>query len=319
MIYTITANPAIDYYLHLEHLRIGQVNFSNGEHLVAGGKGINVSSMLDILGVDNVAIALVAGQTGRILESMAKERGLNTAFIHLESGSTRINVKITSKESTSINGTGPCLDKSVIPAILNKLETVSQEDIVVISGSLPKSAPRALYVELVQALGKLKAQVVIDTGGSLLRTLLSFRPLLIKPNIDELEEYFARPVTESADIVQCARHLQHSGARNVLISRGSEGSVFLAEDGQAFIGNCPGGPIVNTVGCGDSMVAGFLAGYVRTSDARDAYRLSIAAGCAKAVCVGEVTLEAVQRMCTQVELVSVENPCNVQGTEFGNT
>lgn len=306
MIFTITLNPALDYIVHVDDLVIGGILCNRSEELKAGGKGINVSTMLHTLGVDNIAIALVAGETGRFIERVLQARGVATDFIHLDSGYTRINVKITAKESTSINGIGPVIDASIIPAIMNKLGTLAPEDLVVLAGSIPNTAPQSLYIDLVRRLKELNTEIIVDTVGRLLKELLPFKPLLIKPNLDELGEYFSKPILDTDDIIRHAKLLQSAGARNVLISRGSEGSILISEDQRIFIGNCPGGTVVNTVGCGDSMVAGFIAGYIQHKDVLEAYELSIAAGSSKAVCTTEVTARFVQEMAKQVTLTRVD-------------
>jgi len=306
MIYTITLNPALDYIVHVDELVVGGINCNHSEEMIAGGKGINVSVMLHTLGVENIAIALVAGETGRFIERMVEAQGVETDFIYLDSGYTRINVKITAKESTAINGIGPVIDERIIPAIMNKLGNLSPDDLVVLAGSIPKTAPQSLYIDLVRNLKDLGAEIIIDTVGRLLKDLLPFKPLLIKPNTDELGEYFGKPINEPEDIIRHAKLLQLAGARNVLISRGSEGSILISEDQRIFIGNSPGGTVVNTVGCGDSMVAGFTAGYIQHKDVVEAYILSIAASSSKAVCTTEVTAQSVQEMAKQVTFTRVD-------------
>jgi len=300
MIYTITLNPALDYIVHVDDLVVGGINCNHSEEMRAGGKGINVSDMLHTLGVGNVAIALVAGETGRFIERVVKDRGVDTDFIYLDSGYTRINVKVTAKESTAFNGIGPVFDERVIPAIMDKLGKLTSGDLVVLAGSIPKTAPQSLYVDLVRTLKEQGAETIIDTVGRLLQDLLQFKPLLIKPNTDELGEYFGKRIGGTEDIIRHAKLLQSAGARNVLVSQGSEGSILVSEDQRVFIGNCPGGTVVNTVGCGDSMVAGFTAGYIRHKDIVEAYTLAIAASSSKAVCTTGVTARFVQEMAKQV-------------------
>jgi 1-phosphofructokinase len=306
MIYTITLNPALDYIVHVEDLVVGGINCIQTEELKAGGKGINVSMMLHTLGVENSAIALAAGETGAFLERVVKACGVNTDFIHLDSGYTRINVKITAKESTAINGIGPIIDESVICEIKNKLGTLTSNDLVVLAGSLPATAQQSLYIDIIRSLQAFDTDIIIDTVGRLLKDLLPFRPLLVKPNTDELGEYFGKSIGGTEDIIRHAKLLQSAGARNVLISRGNEGSILISEDQKVFIGNCPGGAVVNTVGCGDSMVAGFIAGYARNKDVLEAYTLSIAASSSKAVCTTKVTPQFVQEMEKQVMITRVD-------------
>lgn len=309
MIYTITLNPALDYFIHADKLVVGGINCNKGEELRAGGKGINVSAMLHTLGTESTAIALVAGETGKIIEQAVKALGVKTDFIHLDSGHTRINVKITATESTAFNGRGPVIDERIIPTIMERLDPLGSDDLVVIAGSLPSTAPTSLYVDLLHSIKRSKPSVIIDTAGNLLADLLPFRPLLIKPNSDELGAYFGTHMQGTEDIIHHAGVLQREGARNVLVSRGSEGSILMAEDGRVFKGNSPGGTVVNTVGCGDSMVAGFIAGYLRHCDVAEGYRLSIAASSAKAVCTTAVTAEFVKEMEKKVTITEVNRCC----------
>ncbi len=306
MIFTITPNPALDYFIHADELVVGGINCTNREELRAGGKGINVSTTLLTLGIESCAIALVAGETGKIIEQEVKALGVKTNFIYLDSGHTRINVKITAAESTAFNGRGPVIDERIIPKIMDGLGPLGEDDLVVLAGSLPCTAPRSLYADLMHNLGRSRASVIIDTAGNLLGDLLPFRPLMIKPNADELGAYFATRMRGSEDIIRHAKLLQSAGARNVLVSRGSEGSVFVGEGGQVFMGNSPGGAVVNTVGCGDSMVAGFIAGYLDNRDVLEGYRLSIAASAAKAVCTAALTAEFVREMERKVIITEVD-------------
>ncbi|WP_422479133.1 1-phosphofructokinase [Pleomorphochaeta sp. DL1XJH-081] len=300
MIYTITLNPALDYIVHVDDLLIGKINCNESEDLRAGGKGINVSTMLHTLGIKNIAIATVAGETGKFIERMVEDRGVETRFIYLNEGYTRINVKITAKESTAFNGIGPSIDTTIISEIMDRIGTLSPSDYVVIAGSLPKTAPRTLYSELVSTLEEHGVEIIIDTAGRLLKDLLVYNPLLIKPNTEELSEYFGKVVNDTEDIIRCAKLLQTAGARNVLVSQGSDGSILLDENKRVFIGNSPGGPVVNTVGCGDSMVAGFIAGYLQHKDSLEAYKFAIAASTAKAVCATEISSQFVQEMANHV-------------------
>lgn len=283
MIYTITLNPSIDYMVQLKEFTIGEINRSKDEFLVAGGKGINVSLTLKILNVDTTSIVVVAGDTGQYIESYLKIAGFSTEFIHLKRGFSRINVKINAKESTAINGIGPIIELDVIDDIKSKLQNFSKNDVLVLAGNIPLTAPKDIYSQVLEFVNGKDGLVVVDTSGGLLEESLEFKPFLIKPNTDELGELFQTRISGEEDIIQHAKLLQEKGARNIIVSRGDKGSLLLTENGEIYIGTSKGKKVINTVGCGDAMVAGFLAGYLPTRNYLEAYSLAIATSSAKAL------------------------------------
>ena len=262
MIYTVTFNPAIDYVVQLEHLTQGTVNRTGDEAVYCGGKGINVSTVLTNLGIENVALGFLAGFTGDAVENALQRKGLRTDFIRLQNGMTRINVKIRGACETEINGKGP--------------------DDLVLAGSIPAGMPGDIYEKIMAALQEKKVRVTVDATGDLLLNVLKYRPFLIKPNQHELGELFGRTLKTGDDIRACAAKLQDKGARNVLVSLAGDGAILLDETGQFQEIGVPRGTVRNAVGAGDSMVAGFLAGYLKLGTYSYALRMGAAAGSATA-------------------------------------
>lgn len=287
MIYTVTFNPAIDYVVHLEQpLRTGAVNRTAAEDFQFGGKGINVSGMLKNLGVESVALGFVAGFTGRALEQGLQKMKLRTELIHVEQGMTRINVKIKGREETEINGMGPEITARDLQALCRKLDTLRSGDTLVLSGSIPACLSQDTYEKLLARLQGRGIRFVVDATKDLLVNVLKYKPFLIKPNNHELGEIFgATPVT-TGEILSCARRLQGMGAGNVLVSMAGDGALLLDETGRSHRIGCPAGTVVNSVGAGDSMVAGFLAGFLKTGDYGQALKLGTAAGSATAFSMG---------------------------------
>ncbi len=260
MIYTVTFNPALDYVIRLDKLELGETNRCHGEELYFGGKGVNVSLVLRELGKANTALGFVAGFTGTALEENLKEQGINTDFIHLKEGLTRINVKMKAEQETEINAQGPAIDEAAIAALFEKLHTLQKGDTLVLAGSIPATLPADIYEKILEQLQGKGIRFVVDATGQLLMRVLKYKPFLIKPNHRELEELVGRGLNSSAEIAAGAKELQEKGAQNVLISRGKEGALLLDETGKIHEMPAVGGKPVNTVGAGDSMVAGFIAG-----------------------------------------------------------
>ena len=286
MIYTITLNPSLDYIMHVDLLCEGQVNRSHGESFVAGGKGINVSAMLHTLGIPSVALGFVAGFTGKELCARVQACGVREDFITLSSGMTRINVKLKGGEETEINGAGPCVSDGELGALIQKTETLTSSDTLVLSGSIPPSVRTDIYAVLAERAARRGARIVADLSGKHLFNVLPYRPFLIKPNKEELAALFDVTLTGREDVIAYACRLRDMGAQNVLVSMAGEGAILAAEDGAAYCSSAAaGGPVVNSVGAGDSMVAGFLAGYQQGSLA-SALRLGAAAGSATAFSEG---------------------------------
>ena len=287
MIYTVTFNPAIDYVVRLDSpLKTGAVNRAAGEDCVLGGKGINVSGVLAQLGVESVALGFIAGETGAWLQRGLAAQGLHTDFITLDKGMTRINVKIKAGEETELNGAGPDIPEAAMQALEAKLDALQPEDVLILAGSIPDCLPQSTYERLLARLQGRGVRTVVDATRNLLVKVLPYHPFLIKPNNHELSEIAGRELTTDEELVSAAASLQAQGARNVLVSMAGDGALLLDENGAVHRIGCPKGKVVNSVGAGDSMVAGFVAGYLRTGDYRYALRLGTACGSATAFSVG---------------------------------
>ncbi|WP_294724378.1 1-phosphofructokinase [uncultured Gemmiger sp.] len=297
MIYTVTFNPAIDYVVRLGNpLQPGAVNRAAGEDCVLGGKGINVSGVLAQLGVESVALGFIAGETGAWLERGLTAQGLHTDFIWLENGMTRINVKIKAGQETELNGAGPNIPESAMQALETKLDALQKDDVLILAGSIPACLPQSTYERLLARLQGRGVRAVVDATQNLLLKVLPYKPFLIKPNNHELSEIVGHELTTDDEIVAAAAGLQAQGARNVLVSMAGDGALLLDENGAVHRIGCPKGKVVNSVGAGDSMVAGFVAGYLRTGDYRYALRLGTACGSATAFSVGLATKEKINEL-----------------------
>lgn len=282
MVYTVTFNPALDYVVRLERFAAGEVNRTVSEEVQLGGKGINVSTILCSLGVANVALGFLSGFTGRAIEAGLRKSGVQTDFIWLEEGLTRINVKIKAEEETEINGQGPAISKEAFGLLLRKLDRLTRGDVLVISGSIPATLPSDVYEHILARLRGKEVLCVVDATRDLLCNVLPYHPFLIKPNNVELGEIFGRELRDDSEIRDCAAELQRRGARNVLVSMAGDGSLLLDERGGTHRLGVPKGRVRNSVGAGDSMVAGFLAGWLERGDYDYALRLGAAAGSATA-------------------------------------
>lgn len=287
MIYTVTLNPAIDYVVRLKGaLNPGCVNRSAEEAYQFGGKGINVSNILRTLGVDTVALGFVAGFTGTGLESGLAAAGLKTDFIRVAEGMTRINLKVKADEETEINGVGPIITASDMDKLYVQLERLGAEDMLVLSGSIPACLPNDTYEKIMERFSGNGFRIVVDAEGDLLSGTLKHHPFLIKPNHHELAEMFQCEFANEQEILDCARELQRQGGRNILISMAGSGALLLDETGAGHRIGCPEGTVQNSVGAGDSMVAGFLAGYLERGNYDYALKLGTAAGSATAFSMG---------------------------------
>lgn len=283
MVYTVTFNPALDYVMWVDRFDAGETNRTRGEEIQLGGKGINVSCVLKTLGVDNTALGFVAGFTGNELERGLKMRNINTDFIRLNDGQTRINVKIKGKGvETEINAQGPVIDGAALGELEKRLDKLKDGDVLVISGSIPSSMPRDSYEKLLKRVEKKNVLTVVDATRELLCNVLGYRPFLIKPNQAELGEIFDKELKTDEEILAHARMLQERGARNVLVSMAGDGSLLVDECGEAHRLKAPKGNVKNSVGAGDSMVAGFIAGWLERGDYAYAHKLGAAAGSATA-------------------------------------
>lgn len=291
MVYTVTFNPAIDYVMYIDSLEKGMTNRSLSEEVHFGGKGINVSTVLANLGVDTTALGFVVGFTGEALDKAVKESGVKTDFIRLKKGVTRINVKLKSDKETEINAQGPDIDDEAIEELLKKLDSIKDGDTLVLAGSVPASLPQDIYERILKRLQNRNIRFVVDATKDLLLNVLKYKPFLIKPNKDELEEIFKKTLDTQEQIIECAKELQDEGAENVLVSLGKDGAILIDETGKIHKKDAYKIKAVNTVGSGDSMVAGFIAG------AEEGYEkaliLGTAAGGATASSNGLATKEAI--------------------------
>lgn len=287
MIYTVTLNPALDYNMYPENLAVGEINRSSRESLYFGGKGINVSFILNELRIPSVATGFIAGFTGSALESAASAFAI-TDFIRLEKGITRINVKLRAENETDINAAGPEISDTDTERLFEKLEKAQAGDTVVLSGSIPKSVPADIYGEIMRRLSPRRIKFAVDAAGEALMNSLKYSPFLIKPNLEELSGIFNTEVTKQ-NVKIYAEKLISLGAQNALISMGGDGAYLSCSDGKGLYMPAVSGTAVNTVGAGDSMLAGFLAGYEKTKDSGYALRLGTAAGSATAFSEGLAT------------------------------
>ena len=297
MIYTVTFNPSLDYVVQVDDFAVGEINRTRTESIYPGGKGINVSLVLQNLGLSSVALGFTAGFSGAEIERLLQEAGCRCDFIAAKAGYSRINTKIISGAETALNGQGPQLSEAELAALFNKLRRLTQDDVLVLAGSIPASLPDNIYEQILELLQPVGTRVVVDATGDLLLKVLKYRPFLIKPNHEELGEFFERgPLLTEEEILAAAQKLQQQGARNVLVSRGANGALLLDENGRMHKQASPKGTLVNSVGAGDSMVAGFLAGYLQTQDYDAALRLGVAAGSASAFKAWLATREDVEKI-----------------------
>jgi 1-phosphofructokinase len=299
MIYTVTFNPALDYIVRVEQFNVGEVNRAAYSEIMAGGKGVNVSLVLKNLGHESTALGFAAGFTGEKLVRDLKDKGCRTDFIFLEQGMTRINVKIKGQEETEINGEGPEITPVAIRAMMIKLERLREGDILILSGSIPKTLPEDIYEKVIVRQQGKNVRIVVDATKNLLKETLEYHPFLIKPNHHELGELFGVTISNPEEALSYAEKLQQMGAVNVLVSMAGEGAVLLDEHGNKHMSPAPEGRLVNSVGAGDSMVAGFMAGYLETKNYEQAFRMGIAAGSASAfsefLATREETMEILEK------------------------
>lgn len=288
MIYTLTCNPSLDYRMDLNNLQLSRTNRSEKEVLAAGGKGINVSLMLSILGLESKALGFAAGFTGEEILRQIGRAGLCGDFVMLPDGQSRINVKLRNRigqndlQETEINAGGPAVDEDSVEKLMNRIDSICAGDTLVLSGSLPGSLPDTFYGDIMRRLYKRAVDVVVDAAGSLLTNTLEYHPFLIKPNQHELEQLYDVKLIGRRDAIPYAADLQQKGACNVLVSFGKNGALLYAEGQKIYETDAPKGKLENAVGSGDCMVAGFLAGYQKWHDYRKVFRLAVSAGSANA-------------------------------------
>lgn len=282
MIYTVTFNPSLDYIVSVNDFQLGMTNRTATELMLPGGKGINVSIVLRELGLDNTALGFVAGFTGEEIIRRLEECGVKADFIKIPTGISRINVKMKNIDGTEINGMGPEIAQDKLDGLLAKLDGMQEGDVLVLAGSIPKSMPADIYRDILKRLEKNNITSVVDATGELLMNVLQYRPFLIKPNNHELGELFDVKITTKEQVVPYAKKLQEKGARNVLISMGGQGAVFVSETGEVYMADAPKGELKNSVGAGDSMVAGFISGWTERGDYKHAFRMGVSTGSASA-------------------------------------
>jgi 1-phosphofructokinase len=299
MIYTVTFNPAIDYIVHTGTMQVGQVNRSQGEELYFGGKGINVSFVLHELGLPSKALGFVAGFTGAAIEAGIQEQGIATDFVHLDSGFSRINVKIKSGEETELNGQGPDISEAAVAELFEKLNQLQDGDILILAGSIPNTMPADSYEKILAHLSDKNIKVVVDATKDLLLNVLPYHPFLIKPNNHELGELFGVTLHSIEEIATYAKKLQEMGAQNVLISMAGDGALLIDETGKQHVCGVCKGTVKNSVGAGDSMVAGFVAGSMH-GDYEAALKLGTAAGGATAFSEGLAQRAEIERLLQQL-------------------
>ena len=299
MIYTVTFNPAVDYIVHTKELMAGAVNRSDGEEIYFGGKGINVSLVLAQLGVKSIALGFVAGFTGEAIEKGIAKAGIEADFVHLDNGFSRINVKIKSEKETELNGQGPDIDGKALDELFAKLDRLTKGDTLVLAGSIPSSLPADIYERILKRLDGKNIRVVVDATKDLLLNVLKYKPFLIKPNNFELGEIFDTEMKTIEDIVKYAGKLQEMGAVNVLVSMAGDGAVLLDEYGKTHICGVCKGKVKNSVGAGDSMVAGFIAGCEK-GDYEYALKLGTASGGATAFSDGLAEKKTIDELIKQL-------------------
>ena len=282
MIYTVTFNPSIDYIVSMENFFLGKTNRTTEEKMFPGGKGINVSTVLTNLGIPNIALGFISGFTGSEIKRLSQERGILCDFITLPKGNNRINVKLKNYDGTEINGSGPEIPADKLKELIEQLHRLKDGDSLILAGSIPASVPSDIYQIILEELKSKKLNIVVDATKDLLMNTLHFRPFLIKPNRHELEEAFDITIENKEEAIRYARHLQRLGARNVMVSLSGDGAVFVSEEGESFEANVPPGKLINAVGSGDSMIAGFLAAWETTGDYGKAFHMAVAAGSASA-------------------------------------
>ena len=285
MIYTITFNPALDYIMVVPSCRSGEVNRTESEKIMAGGKGINVSIVLNNMGVENTALGFISDFTGGAIENILADMNCKTDFIKLDNGFSRINVKIKSDTETEINGQGPDISDGAVKKLYEKLDSLNDGDTLVLAGSIPSSLSDSIYCEIMDYLKEKKLNIVVDATKDLLVNVLKYKPFLVKPNNHEIGEIFGVELKTRSDVIPYAKKMQEMGAMNVLVSMAGEGAVF--------VGEAPKGKLVNSTGAGDSMVAGFLAGYMEKQDFMYALKMGLSAGSASAFSENLATKEEI--------------------------
>lgn len=306
MIYTLTANPSLDYIVRVKNLEIGETNRAYETEIFAGGKGFNVSTILANLGHDSIASGFIAGFTGDELERLLAQRSFQKHFIPCF-GRTRINVKLKAGEETEINGTGIEIDADQVNALFDVYSKIKDGDVLILSGSIPGCLDKDFYAKILESQQGKDVLFVVDASGALLSNALPYHPFLVKPNQAEIEDLLGIKINNEDELIAAGRKLQEAGARNVLISRGAKGALLVGEDGAVYEAGCPQGKLVNSVGSGDSMVAGFVAGWLETHKLEDAFVQGIYCGSATAFCADLASAK-------DIEALKASSPLTVNRT-----
>lgn len=301
MIYTVTFNPSLDYIVSVDNFEVGKVNRTNTELLFPGGKGINVSMVLKNLGIESMALGFMAGFTGKEIERLLSIKNINSNFIEVADGMSRINVKLRSNEESEINGMGPAIGKPDIDKLYSQLSELKSGDFLILAGSIPSVMPESMYMDIMKFLKDKDLNIVVDATNDLLLNVLEYKPFLIKPNNHELGEIFGVTLTTKEEVIPYAKKMQEKGARNVLVSMAGEGALLVTEDGQVYMSNPPKGKVKNSVGAGDSMVAGFIAGYISSNDYEKAFYMGLCTGSASAFSDNLATKSEVAELLAQFD------------------
>ena len=300
MIYTVTFNPSLDYIVSVNNFQLGMTNRTATEMMLPGGKGINVSIVLKNLGLENTALGFVAGFTGDEIQRQVEEIGVNARFIPVDEGISRINLKLQNIEGTEINGQGPVITEEAIQALYEKLDKLEEGDVLILAGSIPNTLPEDIYERILERLSGKEIRFVVDATKDLLLKVMKYHPFLIKPNNHELGEMFNVELKRKEDIIIYAKKLQALGAQHVLVSMAGDGAILVTKDGKVYETMPPKGKVVNSVGAGDSMVAGFITGYIRGGNYEEALKSGTAAGSATAFSEGLASLEMYEKMLKQI-------------------
>ncbi|MCY6483074.1 1-phosphofructokinase [Clostridium aestuarii] len=303
MIYTLTFNPSIDYIVHVKEFKVGEVNRVKKDYKYPGGKGINVSRVLNNLNVKSKALGFIGGFTGEYVKNFLESEGVDTNFISTE-GDTRINVKLKANEETEINGSGPDIKEDDLKKLFKKLEKLTSDDFLILAGNVQKSLPIDMYAQIQKKCLNNNVKVIVDATGETLKCTLENNPFLIKPNNDELSDIFDTEINTREEIIYYGRKLSEMGAQNVIVSMASEGALLICNEG-VYKASAPKGTVKNSVGSGDSLVAGFIAEYSKTLNVTEAFRWGVASGSATAFSVDLCKSEEVKNLIEQVNITKL--------------
>ncbi len=302
MVYTVTFNPALDYIISVDSLQIGGLNRATSEQVLAGGKGINVSIVLNNLGIENKALGFIAGFSGEKINQILEDMKCNTDFIAVKEGMSRINIKIKTNEETEINGIGPQITTGDIDELLKKLSLLNEDDILVLAGSVPNGINSDIYADIMKKLKAKNVKIVVDSTKDLLLNSLEYKPFLIKPNKHELGELFGIDINDN-EIDKYALKLKDMGARNIIVSLGKDGAIGFFEDGKIIKVRAPKGKLINSVGAGDSMIAGFISGYLEDKNLENSLKKAVATGSASAFSINLATKKEVDNLINDIEYI----------------